>query len=75
MEPAVIDDTRFLPTIELTKVFTSPEGGKNYRNESELYVATPAVLRYLEIDPATVDPGTDYLVDRGVETDRPVVPT
>ena len=35
MEPAVIDDTRFLPTIELTKVFTSPEGGKNYRNESE----------------------------------------
>jgi putative ABC transport system permease protein len=73
VEPAVMGDTRFLPTIELTKVLTSPEGGKNYRNESELYVATPAVLRYLGIEPATVDPGTDYLVDPGIATDELVV--
>jgi putative ABC transport system permease protein len=73
VEPAVIGDTRFLPTIELSKVFTSREEEKNYRNESELYVATPAVLRYLGIDPATVKPGTDYLVDHSVATNELVI--
>jgi putative ABC transport system permease protein len=67
-------DTQFIPTIELTKIFTSPEGGKNYRNQSQLYVATPAVLEYLGIDPATIDPGTDYLVDRSVTTKDLVIP-
>ncbi len=38
--------------------------------ESRLYVATPAVLRYLGIDPATVDPSTDFLADRSVPTDE-----
>ena len=75
VEPAVVGDTRFLPTIELTKVFTNPEGGKSYRNESDLYVATPAVLQYLGIDPATVDPATDYLVDHSVATNELVVPS
>src|SRR5215216_3477336 len=40
-----------------------------YIHESRLYVATPALLRYLGIDPASVDPGTDFLVDRTVQTD------
>jgi putative ABC transport system permease protein len=40
-----------------------------YIYESRLYVATPAVLRYLGIDPASVDPSTDFLVDRTVKTD------
>jgi putative ABC transport system permease protein len=75
VEPGVLGDTRFLPTIELTKVFTSPEGGKNYRNQSDLYVATPAVLQYLGIDPATVDSATDYLVDDSVSTSDLVVPS
>jgi putative ABC transport system permease protein len=75
VQPGVVGDTRFLPTIELTKVFTAPEGGKNYRNESDLYVATPGVLRYLGIDPATVASGTDYLVDQSVATDELVVPS
>jgi putative ABC transport system permease protein len=75
VEPAVAGDTRFFPTIELAKVFTSPEGGKNFRAESELYVATPAVLRYLGIEPATVEPGTDYLVDRSVATNDLVIPS
>jgi putative ABC transport system permease protein len=75
VEPGVVGDTQFLPTIELTKVFTNPEGGKSWRNESDLYVATPAVLRYLGIDPATVDPGTDYLVDQSVRTNELVVPS
>jgi putative ABC transport system permease protein len=74
-QPVVDGDTRAFPTIELTKVFTSPEGGKNFRAESELYVATPAVLRYLGIDPATVEPGTDYLVDHSVSTNDLVVPS
>jgi putative ABC transport system permease protein len=74
--PAVIGDTRFLPTIELTKVFhLRRRTKKRFRNESELYVATTPVLRYLGIDPATVNPGTDYLVDRSVATDDLVVPS
>jgi putative ABC transport system permease protein len=68
-------DTQFIPTIELTKIFTSPEGGKNYRNQSQLYVATPAVLEYLGVDPATIDPGTDYLVDRSVTSKGLVIPS
>jgi putative ABC transport system permease protein len=72
---AVDRDTRVFPTIELTKAFTSPEGRKSYRTESDLYVATPAVLRYLGIDPTTVKPGTDYLVDHSVSTNDLVVPS
>src|SRR5262245_4111914 len=41
-----------------------------YVTESRLYVATPTVLRYLGIDPAGVDPGTDFLADRSVPTDE-----
>jgi putative ABC transport system permease protein len=75
VQPGVVGDTRFLPTIELTKVFTSPEGGKNYRNESDLYVASLGVLRYLGIDPATIERGTDFLVDRSLATDDLVIPS
>jgi putative ABC transport system permease protein len=46
-----------------------------YRPEGQLYVATPAVLRYLGIDPATVDPGTDFLADRSVPTNELVIPS
>jgi putative ABC transport system permease protein len=40
-----------------------------YVTESRLYVATPALLRYIGIDPAAVDPSRDFLVDRSVATD------
>jgi putative ABC transport system permease protein len=40
-----------------------------YVAESSLYVATPALLRYLGVDPAAVDPSTDFLADRTVPTD------
>jgi putative ABC transport system permease protein len=73
--PGVVGDTRFFPTIELTRRFDSPEGGKNYRSQSQLYVATPAVLEYLRIDPATVHPSRDFLVDRSVATDKLVIPS
>ena len=49
---------------------TLPRGRKQFRAESALYVATPAVLRYLGIDPATIDPGTDFLADRSVTNRR-----
>jgi putative ABC transport system permease protein len=38
--------------------------------ESRLYVATPALLSYLGIDPAAVAPSTDFLADRSVPTDE-----
>ena len=40
-----------------------------YVYESRLHVATPALLRYLGIKPATVDPSTDFLVDKSIQTD------
>jgi putative ABC transport system permease protein len=40
-----------------------------YAYKSRLYVATPALLRYVGIDPASVDPSTNFLVDRSVSTD------
>ena len=73
--PMTVGTTRFLPTVELTKSFRSPEGGKSYRAQSEAYVATPAVLEYLGIDPATIDPGTDFLVDRSVTAKDLVIPS
>jgi putative ABC transport system permease protein len=45
-----------------------------YATESRLYVATPAVLRCLGIDPAAVDPSTDFLADPTVQTDELVIP-
>src|SRR5918999_1749799 len=44
-----------------------------YVTESHLYVARPAVLGYLGIDPAAVQPGTDFLIDRSVATDELLV--
>jgi putative ABC transport system permease protein len=41
-----------------------------YVTESRLFVATPALLRYLGIDPAAVDPSTDFLAVRAVRTDE-----
>jgi putative ABC transport system permease protein len=73
--PITLGNTQFIPPIELTKMFRSPEGGKNFRSQTQLYVATPAVLEYLGIDPATIDPGTDYLVDRSVVAKDLVIPS
>jgi putative ABC transport system permease protein len=37
---------------------------------SRVYVATPALLRHLGIDPATVEPSADFLADPTVPTDE-----
>jgi putative ABC transport system permease protein len=71
--PSLFDayiNTRVIPTIETTR-----RSGRSYGGEGQLYVATPAVLRYLGIDPATVDPGTDFLADRSVPTNQLVIPS
>jgi putative ABC transport system permease protein len=72
--PAVVGDTRVFFSVELTRRSDSPSGRKRYRSESELYVATPAVLSYLGVDPAAVDPSTDFLLDRSVRADGLVIP-
>jgi putative ABC transport system permease protein len=69
--PMVVGNTRVFPTIELTKT----SDGKRFTSQSQLYVATPAVLRYLGIDPATIDPSTDFLLDRSVRANDLVIPS
>ena len=68
--PIVVGDARFFPPLDLTG-----RVGRMYRAAAELYVATPAVLRYLGIDPATIDRSADFLVDRGVRTDDLTIPS
>jgi putative ABC transport system permease protein len=46
---------------------------KTWNRASGVYVATPALLGYLGIDPATVAPGTDFLADSTVPTDQLVI--
>ena len=75
VRPFVVGDTRVIPTIELARRFDGPAGRKEYRAQSQLLVATPAVLEYLGIDPAAVDPSTDFLADRSVAIEELVIPT
>jgi putative ABC transport system permease protein len=69
--PMVMGDTRFLPTLELA----TTENGRLFEPQSQLYVATPAVLSYLGIDPATIRPDADYLIDRSVATNDLTIPS
>jgi putative ABC transport system permease protein len=61
---------KVLPTAELTK-----RSGGSYRPAAELFVATPAMLRYLGIDPSTIKPGTDFLAGPGVQGSNLVIPS
>ena len=60
---------RARPTIELS--VKSP--GPFYSPAAELFVATPATLRYLGVDLATIDPGTDFLAPPAVQPDKLVI--
>jgi putative ABC transport system permease protein len=62
---------RGFPPLDLMRRYS----GQKFRPAAQLYVATPAVLRYLGIDPAGVAPGTDFLADRSVPTDQLVIPS
>src|SRR6266511_977278 len=46
---------------------------KRWTRGSGLYVATPALLRHIGIDPATIDPSADFLADPTVPTDELVI--
>ena len=88
IEPGVTSDgIRVISTEVLTRKIDDPDNerwsGRGticlgerscYVIESRLYVATPALLGYLGIDPAAVDPGTDFLADPAVRTDELVIP-
>ena len=63
VDPFVVGDTPVFDPVLLAR-----RSGRMYEPESQLYVATPAVLRYLGIDPATIDPGADFLADHSVRT-------
>ena len=72
--PAFFDPVagyRVLLPIELARKFDR----RSYRPAAELFVVTPTVLRYLGIDPATIDPGTDFLAAPGVPTNELVIPS
>jgi putative ABC transport system permease protein len=45
-------------------------GEDAWTRESALYVATPALLSHLGIDPATVNPSADFLADPAVPTNE-----
>ncbi len=65
----VIEGTRVRFPVFLTKTVD----GRGHTIESQLFVATPAVLRHLGIDPETVAPRTEFLADRTVPTDKLVI--
>jgi putative ABC transport system permease protein len=73
VSPLVFEDTRVVPAFDLTRRSEDSAGRKRWLGESELYVAAPAVLRYLGIDSATIDPSTDFLVDRRVRAGQLVL--
>jgi putative ABC transport system permease protein len=64
--PIVIEGDRALVSVGFAKQ-VSP---RRTTRASGLYVATPALLRHLGIDPATIDPSADFLADPTVPTDE-----
>ncbi len=48
-------------------------GPESWNRGSGVYVATPALLRYLGVDPGTIDPSADFLADATVATDELVI--
>ena len=67
----VLGDTRFLPTIDVM----TTENGRLFKPVSQLYVATPAVLSYLGVDPTTIRPSVDFIVDRRLATKKLQIPS
>ena len=58
-------------TLDLTRTADN----RSFRPVATLFVATPTVLRYIGIDPATIDPASDFLVYSGVAVDNLVIPS
>ena len=67
--PIVEEGDRALVTVGLARQVDP----KRWTWGSGLYVATPALLGHLGIDPATIDPSADFLADSTVPTDELVI--
>ena len=72
--PFMMGRTRVYPSIELTRR-QNTSSGRHYTPQGPLFVATPAALRYLGIDRASIDSSTDFLADRSLATDQLVIPS
>ena len=69
-EPPIVEDgNRALVTVGLARQVDP----KRWTLGSGLYVATPALLRHLGVDPATIDPSADFLADQTVPTNELVI--
>ena len=70
-EPPIVtfEGDRALVAVGLAK----PIGPRSWTRGSGVYVATPALLRRLGIDPATIDPSVDFLADAAVPTEALVI--
>ena len=53
--------------------FSKQNSPKSWTMGSGLYVATPALLRYLGIDPTAIDPSADFLADATVPINELVI--
>jgi putative ABC transport system permease protein len=53
--------------------FSRQDTPTHWTHGSGVYVATPALLRHLSIDPSTVEPSADFLADATVPTDQLVI--
>src|SRR5262249_46487354 len=63
--------TQMFATVDLT----TTKDQKSFEHAAWLFVATPTLLKYLGIDPATVRPSTDFLVYPGVPIRELVMPS
>jgi putative ABC transport system permease protein len=59
-----INQTSGLPTTTLATAVTGPDGRRGLMAVAQLYVATPAVLRFYGIAPAAIRPGIDVITSR-----------
>jgi putative ABC transport system permease protein len=57
------------PENESGSFICAPPPSGCYIYESRLYIATPALLRYVGVDPAEIEPNTDFLIDKSVRSD------
>jgi putative ABC transport system permease protein len=86
--PGVVDGVRIRDAEALRRPIDDPESDRWSRRpilcldkrrcwttEARLHVATPALLRYIGVDPAAVDPSTDFLAHPSVPANELVTVT
>lgn len=69
--PLVADGKTMLGAADVA----TQHGPHSYRFAAQLLVATPAVLRYIGVDPGTIDRRTDFLVDTSMPRRPYMIPS